>query len=493
MTTASATKGPRLRYVGLAVLLLLALLFLLSVIRRDRDPPSGGSRLHWVTTSGSVLDGSALVPGKDVLLREQFGPEGPPTALRIEEIYDSVFDWLLRQHGTARAVTSLGVTEPDNGVVHSEGPWQLPVATNVRGQSSFRFLDDRGARSGTITSSRLAELSFKVSGRAKPGKPGAFAVDGDASLEGTLRFAVDPRVRVVLMAPWGRGEADLRAYLRDYVGAAAVDAGELQGYLPASQPRGWRFDVPGDPLTGDVDRPASFRLGIHVDGPGRALLAVKVVDLDNVGNAVVSELFVVEQEAPSPSPTPSPSPEPAMSVTGIAPDRIARGAAVKAVVTAEGVRSGTVASVSGSGVTVASTLVSSPTELLVEVHVDAATRTGPRDLVLVAQDGTEAICPGCLVVTPAPVVSGLTPASAYPGDVVKGTITGRGFLEGARVSFGGEGITVGPVTVASPTTLEVDVTIGASAPSTRRSVTVTNPDGGRSTCSGCFVVQSVVD
>ncbi|MGH2721817.1 MAG: hypothetical protein ACRDJO_09465, partial [Actinomycetota bacterium] len=346
MTTASATKGPRLKAVGFAVLLLLVLLFVLSVLRHP-DPPPRDPRLHWVTTSGSVLDGSALVPGKDVLLREQFGPAGPPTALRVEEVYDAIFDWLLRQHGTTRPILSLGVTEPDNGVVHSADPWQLPVPTNVRGQSTFRFLDDRGARSGTITSSRLAELSFKVTGRAKPAKAGAFAVDGDASVEGTLRFAVDPRVRVVLMTPWGRGEADLRAYLRDYVGAAAVDGGELQEYLPASQPRDWRFDVPGGPLTGDVDRPASFRLGIHVGGPGTALLALKVVDLDNVGNAVVSELFVVEKEAPSPSPSPSPSPEPGMNVTGIAPDRIARGAAVKAVVTGEGVPSGTHASVSG--------------------------------------------------------------------------------------------------------------------------------------------------
>jgi hypothetical protein len=69
--------------------------------------------------------------------------------------------------------------------------------------------------------------------------------------------------------------------------------------------------------------------------------------------------------------------------------------------------------------------------------------------------------------------------SGYPADFVAG---------GGTVSFGA-GITVGTVTRNTASKLTVDLVVDPAATLGSRDIIVTNPDGGRIACSGCFSVN----
>jgi hypothetical protein len=70
------------------------------------------------------------------------------------------------------------------------------------------------------------------------------------------------------------------------------------------------------------------------------------------------------------------------------------------------------------------------------------------------------------------------------GDVL--VVTGVNFLDTARVTVSGSGIELGPTTVVSASRLEARINVDPDAPPGRRDVTVTNGDGGTTTCGACF-------
>src|SRR5207245_2493398 len=65
-------------------------------------------------------------------------------------------------------------------------------------------------------------------------------------------------------------------------------------------------------------------------------------------------------------------------------------------------------------------------------------------------------------------------------------VTGVNFLDGARITLSGSGVHVGPTSFVSASRLETQITVDVDAPPGPRDVTVTNPDGGTTTCGGCF-------
>jgi hypothetical protein len=67
-------------------------------------------------------------------------------------------------------------------------------------------------------------------------------------------------------------------------------------------------------------------------------------------------------------------------------------------------------------------------------------------------------------------------------------VTGANFVDGARLTVSGQGVKVGPTSYVSGSRLEADLGIAPDAPAGNRDVTVTNPDGGTTTCAGCFHV-----
>jgi hypothetical protein len=156
-----------------------------------------------------------------------------------------------------------------------------------------------------------------------------------------------------------------------------------------------------------------------------------------------------------------------------------------------------------AGVTITQLLLVSPTHLRMTLTAAATATTGPRDL-RVQTGTTSGVCIDCLTITARPIVTG-APA---PWGVLRGAtrvdivLNGSGFQPAATVGFttqtgGPSGISVNTVTVTSPTSMTLNITIAPGAPPGIRRLTITNPDGGTTTtgftilAAGSVVVSSV--
>ncbi len=98
-----------------------------------------------------------------------------------------------------------------------------------------------------------------------------------------------------------------------------------------------------------------------------------------------------------------------------------------------------------------------------------------------------------LTITVSPAAVSLTSAKPARGQGSTNqtvTLTGSGFQSGAVVGFSGTGISIVSTTVTNSTTIAVKVNVASNAPTGVRDVTVTNPDTGATTCSGCFTVNA---
>jgi hypothetical protein len=65
-------------------------------------------------------------------------------------------------------------------------------------------------------------------------------------------------------------------------------------------------------------------------------------------------------------------------------------------------------------------------------------------------------------------------------------VTGVNFLDGARITVSGSGVNVGPTSFVSASRLESSITVDTDAAPGPRDLIVSNPDGGTTTCGGCF-------
>ena len=99
-----------------------------------------------------------------------------------------------------------------------------------------------------------------------------------------------------------------------------------------------------------------------------------------------------------------------------------------------------------------------------------------------------ATCTGCLTVKAGPKVTTLAPSTLGQtslNEAVK--VNGTGFVTGAVVTFSGTGVT-DTLTTIGPSQLTLSASVAANAALGARDVTVVQPDGGRTTCTGCFTV-----
>jgi hypothetical protein len=90
---------------------------------------------------------------------------------------------------------------------------------------------------------------------------------------------------------------------------------------------------------------------------------------------------------------------------------------------------------------------------------------------------------------PAPVVSGVNPASGTQGQTLNVMIAGSNFQNGAACSFGAE-IAVNSCTVNSSAQITSTITIIGSAATGPRGITVTNPGGQFATLANAFTVSA---
>jgi hypothetical protein len=182
----------------------------------------------------------------------------------------------------------------------------------------------------------------------------------------------------------------------------------------------------------------------------------------------------------------------APTVSATSPSSRGQGATGQNVtVTGTNFVSGATVSLSGSGVTVNSTTFVSSTQLTANLTVASTAVAGARNVTVANPDGGTGSCTGCFSVNAAPTVSATSPSSRGQGAAGQNvTVTGTNFVSGATVSLSGSGVTVNSTTFVSATQLTANLTIASTAAAGARNVTVTNPDGGTGSCTGCFSVNA---
>ena len=182
----------------------------------------------------------------------------------------------------------------------------------------------------------------------------------------------------------------------------------------------------------------------------------------------------------------------APTVTAASPSSGGQGASGQNVtITGSGFQSGATVSFANAGITVNSTTYVSSSQLTANITIAPSAAAGATGVTVTNPDSSAATGGGIFTVNAAPTVSSLTPATLAQGAPSQNvTINGTGFASGASVSFSGTGITVNSVSFVSSTQMTATVTVGASATTGARGVTVTNPDGSSGSAQGVFTVNA---
>ncbi|MGZ4457674.1 MAG: polysaccharide deacetylase family protein [Nocardioidaceae bacterium] len=179
-----------------------------------------------------------------------------------------------------------------------------------------------------------------------------------------------------------------------------------------------------------------------------------------------------------------------MTATALSPNALPQGANAQAVtLTGSGFTNQTTVSFSGAGVSANVTSVDSPTSMKLAVTVAAGAATGRRNVVVSSPGQPSATCTNCLTVNAAPTVASATPALGQGAVNHTVRVNGTGFQAGVTAGISGDGVTSTFVS-RTATVVTLSVSVAAGATPGNRDVTVTNPDGGNATCTGCFGVQA---
>ena len=146
------------------------------------------------------------------------------------------------------------------------------------------------------------------------------------------------------------------------------------------------------------------------------------------------------------------------------------------------------------GVTVSSFTMPEPgvANLVVNVADRSDTTSVQRDLVLTNPDGGTTRVSQVLTVTPEPTVSALTPSTLDGGASTENlVVTGANLAASPTFVFSGSGVTVNDYTPDSATAATkgvLNVTVAKGASVSGRTLTIQNPDGGRSTSGTVLTV-----
>ncbi len=312
----------------------------------------------------------------------------------------------------------------------------LQVAVSVGGSAGL------GARDITVTN---------------PGKPGAVC---------TACFTVNPKPTVASLSPGSRPQGARHAVV--VVTGTGLQAGASASFSGTGVDVGAVTWIDSSHLSLDVSIDAAASTG------GRALTV-----LNPDGGTVTKSAALVVNALPT--------------VTAVNPSRLRRGVATSATISGSGFPADFVASggaVSfGEGVTVLSVVRNSTSKLTVGLSVSGSTALGSRTVEVVDPDGGSATCASCATVVADPSIAAVAPSSRARGTTAQTvTLTGSGFQPGALAKISGSGVTVVSTTVDDSTRMTLQLTVGGSAALGARDVTITNPDTGTTTCSGCFTV-----
>jgi hypothetical protein len=176
------------------------------------------------------------------------------------------------------------------------------------------------------------------------------------------------------------------------------------------------------------------------------------------------------------------------ALTSLDTDILGPGALRMVAFNGTGFASGAKVTFPGSGVAPYSVAYVSPTQLNVTISVAGNAAAGLRAITITNPDGTKGSCADCFEVSAGPVVSGSSHSSLARGSATTVTLTGSGFQSGATVAIS-NWVTVSEVNVVSADTITMKVTVPATTATGARTITITNPDGGKSTASGQLTIS----
>lgn len=212
-----------------------------------------------------------------------------------------------------------------------------------------------------------------------------------------------------------------------------------------------------------------------VSGLNAGTYTLSASSTDAAGNIGVSNNVVVRLRS-------------AMTVTSLSPNAHAQGLTGRTVaINGTGFTAASIPSFTGAGVTMTSFTFVSATRINAVINTSATATIG-RSNIVVSQAGTfDAVCTNCLIVNAPPIVTGASPSTVARGLFKSFAILGSGFTSASQVSFsGGSGINI--LTISRSATSINITTSSISGSAGVRNITVTNPDGGVSTCVGCLTI-----
>lgn len=177
------------------------------------------------------------------------------------------------------------------------------------------------------------------------------------------------------------------------------------------------------------------------------------------------------------------------TVTKFTPAKAGRGASgLPVTITGTNFTASPTIKCSHAGVTFSSVVMKSATQITAKMAVSTTATTGLASITVTDKGQGSGTLASGVTIDLAPAPKSLSPSSLPQNSSAKVVkLSGSAFQSGAKVAFSGTGVT-DTLTSLTSTTIELKVTVSKTAAIAKYSVTVTDPDGGKATCTNCFSV-----
>jgi hypothetical protein len=152
---------------------------------------------------------------------------------------------------------------------------------------------------------------------------------------------------------------------------------------------------------------------------------------------------------------------------------------------------------SGTGITLNTKTVTSPTTIVVNISISLSATDGVRPFHVTnsGTEGGQSNTTGFTVGSnPLPKITSISPATAKRQQSLQDTVKGANFFNGITLLNMGPGIVITGITIDSASQLRANITVTDTAATGARNVIVTNgaPGGGPDTLKGGFTIQNPV-
>ncbi len=223
-----------------------------------------------------------------------------------------------------------------------------------------------------------------------------------------------------------------------------------------------------------VNSPTQITANITID-PAAAPGARSVTVTTPGGTGTLTSGFTVNQASPT--------------ISNVSPNQGIQGQTLSSVILTGTYLTGATSVSFGTGITVNSLTVNSPTQITTNITISSTATPGSRNISVTTPGGIATLTDGFTVNQALPTISNVSPNQGIQGQTLSNvTLTGTYLTGATSVSFG-TSITVNSLTVNSPTQITANITIDPAAAPGARSVTVTTPGGSSAPLANAFTVN----